>query len=306
VKKIIVTTTINAPTEALRRFAEMDDWELLVVGDLKTPHEDFSSLNCKYLGPEEQSKKYPLLSELIGWNSIQRRNLGFLEALRFGAEVIASVDDDNIPLDQWGSNLIVGSQMELDSYSGNVVFDPLAVTNYPHLWHRGFPIQRLRDRVYQISTSSIFVGVQAGFWNGDPDVDAICRMEHGPNCSFDDAPFPFTTSAFSPFNSQNTFITKEVAKNYFMFPGIGRMDDIWAAYYVEALGHKVAYTSASVVQERNVHDLTRDFEGEVIGYTKTEQLLHSLSCDPQAIFSFLPEKSGLAFKEYLRLADSLA
>ncbi len=32
--------------------------------------------------------------------------------------------------------------------------------------------------------------MQADFWNGDPDIDAICRMEHAPECKFDDSYFP--------------------------------------------------------------------------------------------------------------------
>ena len=36
-KKVIVTTTINKPTIAIKKFDEMKDWTLIVVGDLKTP-----------------------------------------------------------------------------------------------------------------------------------------------------------------------------------------------------------------------------------------------------------------------------
>ena len=35
--KVIVTTTINPPTRAVESFQSMEDWELVVVGDLKTP-----------------------------------------------------------------------------------------------------------------------------------------------------------------------------------------------------------------------------------------------------------------------------
>jgi hypothetical protein len=40
-KKVIVTTTINNPTEALVKYSLMKDWKLIVVGDLSTPHEKF-------------------------------------------------------------------------------------------------------------------------------------------------------------------------------------------------------------------------------------------------------------------------
>ena len=83
--KVIVTTTINPPTEALRKFAAMPDWELVVIGDKKTPT-DFHIEGSIYVGPEEQEKYDPDLSEALGWNCVERRNYGFLWALDMGAE----------------------------------------------------------------------------------------------------------------------------------------------------------------------------------------------------------------------------
>ena len=37
-KKIIVITSIYEPTLATKKFSEMEGWELVVVGDTKTPH----------------------------------------------------------------------------------------------------------------------------------------------------------------------------------------------------------------------------------------------------------------------------
>jgi len=53
------------------------------------------------------------------------------------------------------------------------------------------------------------------------------------------------------------------------------MDDIWASYYVQALGYKVFYDKASVYQQRNVHDLTVDFEKEIMGYKFNYKLLNA-------------------------------
>jgi hypothetical protein len=305
VKKIIVTTTINPPTKALIDYSVLSDWKLIVVGDLKTPHHLYSDLKYSYYSPADQEKDFQELSELIGWNTIQRRNLGFLKALEMGAEIIATVDDDNIPLKGWGENLIVGQRVEINSYVADKVFDPLSVTNYPHLWHRGFPIQRLLMRDSKSNSEKIFVDIEASFWNGDPDIDAICRMEHGPTCEFDSNLFPFTSPQFSPFNSQNTFLTRRALKRYFMFPKIGRMDDIWSAYYLEAEGFRVAYTQASVRQERNVHDLTVDFTGEIIGYQKTDSLLNALVESPELIKDFIGEESNNAFQLYLKEVEKL-
>jgi hypothetical protein len=49
---------------------------------------------------------------LVG-KSIQRRNVGFVFAYNEGADIIATVDDDNIPYDNWGDNVLVGQEVEV-------------------------------------------------------------------------------------------------------------------------------------------------------------------------------------------------
>ncbi|MCH7990974.1 MAG: hypothetical protein IIC35_00975 [Gemmatimonadetes bacterium] len=56
--RIIVTTTINAPTEALRKFAAIPDWELVVIGDKKTP-DDFHIDGATYVTPDDQDEVRP-------------------------------------------------------------------------------------------------------------------------------------------------------------------------------------------------------------------------------------------------------
>ena len=75
--KVIVTTTIHAPSEALKKFGAMPDWELVVIGDKKTPS-DFHIDGAIYVTPEEQEKYDPDLSAALGWNCVERRNYGFL------------------------------------------------------------------------------------------------------------------------------------------------------------------------------------------------------------------------------------
>ena len=296
--KCIVTTTIFTPSEALKKFAAMPGWHLVVAGDNKTPHAEYLSMeNTTYLSPEKQKELYPKLSELIGWNCIQRRNIALLHAYKLGAEVVALVDDDNIPLDGWGQDLMIGRPTECTVYTPTkhpLVFDPVAGTEYTNIWHRGYPLPWLNGRnQWPKEAGTVTPAIQADFWNGDPDIDAMCRCEHAPDCTFDPANFPIATTALSPFNSQNTFLSREVIPDYFCFPHIGRMDDIWAAYYVEALGHKVVYGKASVYQARNEHNLVTDFKNEIIGYSNT----HDLVVDPLQIQKFIPENSWAAFVE---------
>ena len=51
------------------------------------------------------------LSDSIGWKSIRRRNMGFIKAYEMGADIMATVDDDNIPNDDWGKEIFVGSEI---------------------------------------------------------------------------------------------------------------------------------------------------------------------------------------------------
>lgn len=298
-KKIIVTTTINPVTPALEKFQQMEGWDLVVVGDKKTPA-DFQLQKGTFLTCEMQEKYDKKLSDAIGWNCIQRRNIGYLWAYDQGAEIIATVDDDNIPLDGWGENLIVGKDIEVTLFNtSTVAFDPVGVTNYPHIWHRGFPLQLIPLREYKKKSNKIIhVDVQADFWNGDPDVDAVCRMIFAPNCEFDNSIFPFASTKISPFNSQNTFLTRSVMKDYFLFPGIGRMDDIWASYYLQSTGKHVVYAKASVIQMRNVHDLTRDMKAEYLGYEHNLEIVSESRSRKEVLMKYLPDNAKRSFELY--------
>lgn len=303
-KKVIVTTTINAPTEAVERFDAMVDWHLIVIGDLKTP-QDYRLKRGAYLGPAEQERYDKPFSDAIGWNCIQRRNFGLLIAHDMNAEVVAVVDDDNIPSADWGKDLMVGREAEVRYFETDLpAFDPVGATNHSQLWHRGYPLQLLPKRDYsRVSQRRMFVDVQADFWNGDPDIDAICRMEHAPVCDFDPRCFPIAANKPAPFNSQNTFLSAHCLRDYFLFPFIGRMDDIWAAYYLQARGKRVAFGRASVFQDRNVHDLVRDMRQEYLGYENNLSLVQDLAQDPQKLLAYLPGQAIWAFELYRRHFD---
>lgn len=312
-KKAIVTTTINPPTKALIKFAEIatkDNWSLVIVGDKKTPDEKYvdfcEQYECAtYLDCEAQERISKELSDLIGWNCIQRRNFGLIYAYNDGAEIIATVDDDNIPYPNWGKNVKVGQEAGIMVFKAKQeLFDPLSVT-HPQLWHRGFPIQLLDDR--QLSKpqhTKRKVLVQADMWDGSPDVDAVCRITLDPDVKFNPSMIHFGSDKPGPFNSQNTFLHRDCFPDYFLFPHIGRMDDIWAAYYLQAkFPNSVAYAKASVKQDRNPHDLTKDLEAEMIGYKHSLDFARwcaELRDLKQVMLwpEYIPEKAKKAFAVY--------
>jgi hypothetical protein len=279
VNKYIVTTTINPPTLATIKYSRKEDWILIVVGDTKTPHYEYENLNCIYLSPEYQEKTYPELSDTIGWKSIQRRNIGFVEAYNRGADIVATVDDDNIPYDSWGTNVVVGETVEIDFYHTHLgVFDPLSVTEHNQVWHRGYPIELVpfRKEVTYGGKLKRKVLVQADLWDGDPDIDAMARLSIKPTVKFgvQDA---YGSTSISPFNSQNTFLARDVIPYYSVFPHVGRMDDIWGGYVLQHyFPNSVIYNKASVFQDRNVQDLITNLEKEIMGYRKTSELIRCL------------------------------
>ena len=270
--KFIVTTTIQPPTEATLKFLEKDDWTLVVVGDTKTPHEEYQKLDCVYLTPEDQESLSKDLSDAIGWKCIQRRNMGFLYAYQEGADVVATVDDDNIPYENWGKDVYVGQEIEIDLYeSENGFFDPLSVTNRPDLWHRGYPLKYVptKNNVNYMGKTKRRVLVQADLWDGDPDIDAMCRLSKMPCVDYDDHA-PYGSNQIGPFNSQNTFIHRDVLPYYMVLPHAGRMDDIWGSYIVQKkFPNSVIYNKPTVYQDRNEQDLVTNLEKEIIGYRNT-------------------------------------
>ncbi|OUW38394.1 MAG: hypothetical protein CBD44_01100 [Flavobacteriaceae bacterium TMED184] len=291
----IVTTTIQPPTEATLKFCKLSNWDLIIVGDLKTPKNDYKNINCKYITTEEQESLNKELSDSIGWNTIQRRNLGFLFAYKEGYEIIASVDDDNIPKSTWGENLYINKEIEVTTYDTPLqVFDPLSVTERNDLWHRGYPIQLLKNKndVVDIGKKKKKVLIQADLWDGDPDIDAICRLSKMPMVEYKITE-PYSSTKLSPFNSQNTFFHRSVVPFYMVIPHVGRMDDIWGGYLLQQkFNDSLIYNKASVFQDRNEQDLITNLEWEIIGYRNTLDFINGNYK--------LPEKASRAYSAYLK------
>ena len=179
-------------------------------------------------------------------------------------------------------------------------FDPLSIFKFKEkIWHRGFPVQLInkQNKIKKIK-ESIIPDIQANLWNINPDIDAFNRACLRKENFIFNLKKPFFSNKLSPFNSQNTILSRRVLKEYFLYPHIGRMDDIWASYYVQAKGYKVLYCEATVKQERNIHDLVKDFNDEIIGYSNNLQLINSIQKNPYLIKKFLPQKSYNAFKQY--------
>ena len=144
---ILITTTIHVPRVLERYHLIGRDVLCIIAGDKKTPHRDVATFvktmsNVEYLSVEDQEKLGYKSSSIIGWNKIMRRNIALLEALKHGADIVVSVDDDNIPLDE---HYFSDFRAVLSKpYSGLTIQSPHAWINIgdflsPKVYHRGFP-----------------------------------------------------------------------------------------------------------------------------------------------------------------------
>lgn len=295
-KVALVTTTINVPTVLRLYRAYGPDVAFFVAGDLKTDlgcaELCVSVGNVKYLSPGIQKSFGYKCSELLGWNSLSRRNIATLEALRWGAEIIVMVDDDNICMNEFyfddHTKPLTAPFNGLRSVGKNGWFDGAAqlISGAPR--HRGFPREMSKESVIE-SVVGARVGVNAGLCLGDPDVDATFRMEIKPEChtarTAADAGFVVDpNTSWTVWNSQNVAFIRELAPAMFMMPRIGRMDDIWASLICQRVMRErnlhVHFGRPYIWQSRNPHNLISDLKAEMRGMENTVGFAEDLDTLP--------------------------
>jgi hypothetical protein len=94
-KNCIVITTINPPNGFILDYSRKSNWDLIVVGDSKTPEDAYSGIDCIYLGLDRQRELFPTLYDKIPMRSYTRKMFGYLYAIKHGYSVIYETDDDN-------------------------------------------------------------------------------------------------------------------------------------------------------------------------------------------------------------------
>lgn len=288
-KFALVTTTINVPHVLKLYRACTTDVRFFVVGDRKTPKEAYEfalTLDNTQISMPESGHQWKC-SELIGFNCIQRRNIGFLEALKWGASAVLSIDDDNIPLHalSFFKDLRAVLEGRFDGVGARGEYHWIDPGQYlrPPAKHRGFPNSVTHEAVYQPIVGAK-VGVAAGMCLGDPDIDATTRMVNAPDVQqvsqLVENGIVAHHQTWTVFNSQNTAILREFLPAWFMWPGVGRHDDIYASLVVQRVMRERNYCvhlgKPFVVQQRNAHDLVKDLRAELDGYDQVIKLTRLL------------------------------
>ena len=155
------------------------------------------------------------------------------------------------------------------------------------IWPRGFPLASIRDAGHSAAglaatERQIEAPIQQGLPNGSPDVDAIWRLVLDHDIEFQRRPsVVLQPGAWCPFNSQSTWWWPPAyALMYLPSTCSIRMSDIRRSFVAQRclweVGHGVVFHTAEVLQQRNLHDLMRDFHDELPGYTLNSELAAAL------------------------------
>ncbi|KAB2641457.1 MAG: DUF288 domain-containing protein [Verrucomicrobia bacterium] len=280
----LVVTSIYAPNSVLRELAAgclESGWDFVVAGDSKSPA-DFAIDGCRFLSLDAQRDSGFGLGRVCPERSYTRKNLGYLSAIKAGAKVIVETDDDNHPTQAFWMNRQKRLPCRVVESAGWV--NAYQYFSSGFIYPRGLPLCHARDvGPAAESLETLESLVQQGLADSDPDVDAIYRMLFPLPFQFDAdaAPVLLRGGAWCPFNSQNTTFFAEVFPLMYLPACCSfRMTDIWRSFVaqrvLQAIGQGVLFHGATVWQERNDHDLQRDFMDEIPGYANNAQIREEL------------------------------
>lgn len=283
----LVVTSISKPNPVLKALAAgalKHDWNFFCIGDKKSPA-DFKIDGCTYFSHQAQTQSGQFkISQFLPDNHYARKNFGYLEAITSGAEFIVETDDDNFPLDTfWEKRSANVRGYELPN-TGDWVNMYRYFSAVMPLWPRGIPLQNTSTELPALpeAPNELISPIQQGLANGNPDVDAIYRLVCFQEIEFNELKHPIALSDnWCPFNSQNTTWEKQAFKLLYLPTNCSfRMTDIWRSFIALrcsfANDWPVLFHNATVFQERNEHNLMRDFEDEIPGYMNNTLIKNEL------------------------------
>ena len=276
----IVITSIQGPTGSVLAMldkATEAGFGIIVVGDRKTPAADWPA-GIRFVDIEEQQRLGYTLAALLPENHYARKNLGYLLTMSLGSQSIFDTDDDNAPLDNWRARSLTTPAR------------PCLCTGWintyrwfsdVHIWPRGLPLIHARQNADLPAlgcASEVESPIQQGLANGSPDVDAVWRLVMDQDITFrDDASLQLPDGAWCPFNSQSTWWFPSAYPLMYLPSFVSfRMTDIWRSFIAQrclwAMGQTLVFHGPEMFQDRNPHNLLRDFEQEVSGYLDNDRI----------------------------------
>lgn len=289
-KVVGVLTTINHPNagmRALEKFASQLSTELVVVGDQKTPESWFKE-DCCFLSLNRQHEEFSEFANIIPVNHYARKNIGYLKALKFNPEWVYETDDDNIPLENpfASRTLAIAAEMFESESKWLNIYEAFGYSpggqGRKVIWPRGFDLRSLHAPLRKKGFGEVIAPLQQGLADGDPDVDAIYRLVTGELVCFERrSPIALGAKQVCPTNSQTTWWHESIFQLlYLPTTCTFRLTDILRGFVawriIQSNQQTVSFHAPLVKQERNDHDLIRDFEDEVGLYLHSDSIVSDL------------------------------
>src|SRR5437870_5708458 len=284
-KVAIVVTSIGKPNAMLQSLAEgcrQRGYQFIVIGDEPSPPA-FDLEGCDFYGLKAQRELGLRFADACPTRHYARKNIGYLVAMRAGATLLVETDDDNTPYETFWTDR---SRMQNVPAMANAGW--VNIYRYftdARIWPRGLPLDSVTDPVpvYEsLAASSVDCPIQQGLSDEDPDVDAIYRLILPLPISFrKDRRIALKKGTWSPFNSQNTSWWRDAfALMYLPAYCSFRMTDIWRSFIAQRIAWandwSILFHEATGHQERNEHNLMRDFKDEVPGYLNNRAICAAL------------------------------
>ena len=284
-KVSLVVTSIAAPNavlETLARGCAEQGIEFIVIGDEGSPPV-FELAGCRFYDLSAQGKLDFRLAAKCPTRHYARKNLGYLIGMRDGASRLIETDDDNFPERGFWEQRQRRQFASLITNAGWV--NVYRYFTDAHIWPRGLPLNCISlavPPVQSLKQEEVDCPIQQGLTNENPDVDAIYRLTLPLPQSFrEKRRVALLAGSWSPFNSQNTTWWRDAFPLLYLPAHCSfRMTDIWRSFVAQRIAWTndwgILFHEPTVRQERNEHDLMRDFRDEVPGYLNNSHICEAL------------------------------
>jgi len=276
-----VITTIFPPGPSMQKLGQrlrLIKSPIIVIGDKKGPS-SFDLEGSIFLSLADQIKLDLNIAGLLPTGHYARKNIGYLYAITQGAGCIYETDDDNAPNDFW--------QVRDKQVCARILKHDGWVNIYKYftdklIWPRGLPLDQIHNNGVPNSltdSQAIIAPIQQGLVDGSPDVDAAWRLILDKDFVFLQKPSVYLEpGAWCPFNTQSTWWWPEAYPLMYLPSHCSfRMCDIWKSFVAQRclweMGYGVVFHSPEVYQDRNKHNLMRDFEDEIPGYLNNNRIV---------------------------------
>lgn len=283
---IVITSIASSDNKVLQKIARESqerNLHFIVIGDESSPPK-FQLEGCNFYDVKSQELLDFKFPKICPKRHYARKNIGYLIAIQSGASIIIETDDDNIPYDTfWKTRERYQSLPVLSNIGWTNAYRYFTTAN---IWPRGFPLQLLHSSEIPdwdtIKTSIVDSPIQQGLANDNPDVDAIYRLILPLPQKFRvDRRIALSTNAWCPFNSQNTSWWQDAFPLLYLPAYCSfRMTDIWRSFVAQRIAWlndwSIVFHEPTVRQERNQHNLMKDFEDEISGYLKNHLICEAL------------------------------